>query len=1233
MANYIGVAQTVYFKAYNQETGALVSNDEAQMTAEIAINTNTSVPSTNAIAAMDSGQPGKYSLFVTSGEKTGAATSISITSTTPNVVVESISIYAVPGNTSGIDSNQVQIDGDATAAENNQKQWNGTGLLGDTFPFRQDQGSSIGGGTSGLRNYTSVNDNVLAPILTIPFVGVQTSGTFLDTQGVIGQEHVLDDDGGGNIDIVYQINVTGNRTGDIIDFSVNLDSNVNDGLIQVYNFQTTTWEGKYILDGAGGTTFTTDSFLLLPAHTGTGAELGNVYVRFTMTAQTNPTLTVFSLFCGAGANITAIGYGSGYITMDTNNGVSGTGEGVGTIDNPSNNMPDARTISENLNFKQFNVRAASLIVLDQDYVGFKFFGFSYSLDLNSKHIAGSSFESCQVVGNDDGVANGNVVSLFTQCQFLGNSLSRTTITNCGLQGTIGLTEAASYDVVDSISRPLGGTDPTWDFANSPGATELNIRRYSGAQTFASIGANGADKVVIEGFGRVTLLNSCIGGTASLRGHFEQDNQGAATVVIETANYDSDVEIGDVQKILGTQLSETVSGRLADNTSTFWDNAGNLTTEIVDNIDTGNIKQVLGTAIVESTPGRFAGNWDFFFNNNNLQTTKTVDDVGGGGGGSGDISSILGTPITESSPGRIANNWDFFFNNNDSQTLKVVDNVGTSVTVGPTRFYLVSRTLTASTEVGNVLNTGDRANGLDWTVVPSINNSGEYATMDFTMDPISTVAETLTIDFGLDAGGNRNVQLQVEDQTNPGTWINLVTINNTGGSVSTHNLILEPKDSDPATGLVRLRYFSTNINANDLIICSYTTAIGETDLGSVPSAAEIAIEVDLLQSANHGNGSWLGDVVSSTFISTVTSQTELNLSLGPIDDNLYNGFLIAIRSQTTGSIGYGYITNYIGVSRTIFLFSPLPFTVAVGDPCNIIANFPSVVAAYEDSDGGIHQYTPEAAQNIINYFNNDGQISARFLDETATKSDVTDSTSLIIGQGGAGPWGTADTSLLALESSVQSVLTTGGSGPWTSADTSLLALEATSQSILSTGGTGPWTTASVVGLALEATSQSILTTGGSGPWTTGAGTSTLTAQQVWEYVTRELTSAANITSDGAAIATTAGKINSVLVTEAISGTISTLDGLDTKLTNDHGAGSWEGATAAATAKEIMEYDLAGSDGAAPKNSLYTSIMAGLHSSTTATPNKLTIFQTDDLSVHAQFSLVTETDPDGINKVSN
>lgn len=96
----------------------------------------------------------------------------------------------------------------------------------------------------------------------------------------------------------------------------------------------------------------------------------------------------------------------------------------------------------------------------------------------------------------------------------------------------------------------------------------------------------------------------------------------------------------------------------------------------------------------------------------------------------------------------------------------------------------------------------------------------------------------------------------------------------------------------------------------------------------------------------------------------------------------------------------------------------------------------------------------------------------------------------------------------------------------------------------------------------------------------------------------------------------GSVGSVLGgIDTTLGTITTLDGLNNL-----------------SAQQVIEYNTAGSDGTAPKNSLYTMIHAGLHADS-GVAGTLTIYETDDTTVHQTFTLTVDDTADPITKVAN
>lgn len=148
--------------------------------------------------------------------------------------------------------------------------------------------------------------------------------------------------------------------------------------------------------------------------------------------------------------------------------------------------------------------------------------------------------------------------------------------------------------------------------------------------------------------------------------------------------------------------------------------------------------------------------------------------------------------------------------------------------------------------------------------------------------------------------------------------------------------------------------------------------------------------------------------------------------------------------------------------------------------------------------------------------------------------------------------------------------------------------------------------------------------------------TLTAQQVWEYATRALTDKAGFT---------------------LSGTITTLDALNTSLSSTHGADSWATATgfsthsaadvltafgtgdgltalvpptATAVADAVLARNVSNVEASAPEHSLCTVILGMLESSVSGTT--WTIKRSDGSTPHATKTVATDADADPITGVS-
>lgn len=88
----------------------------------------------------------------------------------------------------------------------------------------------------------------------------------------------------------------------------------------------------------------------------------------------------------------------------------------------------------------------------------------------------------------------------------------------------------------------------------------------------------------------------------------------------------------------------------------------------------------------------------------------------------------------------------------------------------------------------------------------------------------------------------------------------------------------------------------------------------------------------------GAGGTPPQLLQSTTIASLASQTSFTLTAGSADDDAYNNCVIVITDQTTGTQkAHGSISDYTGSSKTVTLAAdPGIFTMATGDTVDIIA---------------------------------------------------------------------------------------------------------------------------------------------------------------------------------------------------------------------------------------------------------------------------------------------------------
>ncbi len=284
------VAFRLYFWVYDVAGDLKGSLDTPD--SEIVKDDGAAADCTNEATAT-SGSPGRFYIDLTSTEMNADAVGYKLTTADSDVKPLTVDIY--PEEAGDIRVDVTQISGDSTAADNLESMFDGTGYPDETGPSSRSQVDGIGASSGGSRPFEATEDNTGGAIKGATFVGVETSGTFASTEAEDGTYHLIDDTGN-DIDIVYGFDVTGAFIATEVSFKGFLNGGNDDMLIQAYDFVGSDWETRVGLPGKNGSSNDVITAFLLSKHTGTGADLGKVYIRFEADGgMSNPDLNVDEL--------------------------------------------------------------------------------------------------------------------------------------------------------------------------------------------------------------------------------------------------------------------------------------------------------------------------------------------------------------------------------------------------------------------------------------------------------------------------------------------------------------------------------------------------------------------------------------------------------------------------------------------------------------------------------------------------------------------------------------------------------------------------------------------------------------------------------------------------------------------------------------------------------------------------------------------------------------------------
>lgn len=417
---------------------------------------------------------------------------------------------------------------------------NPTGFIGScklTPHATSAQVDAIGAASGGSVNIQATEDNTGGAIIDgITFVGsVQGATTFANTEAADGVYHDIDDTGN-DIDIVYGFSVGGGRTGGNIIFEGFVQGNGDEMKIKAFDHVGSDWEIIATIPGQNGTANIVLEPKLLLKHTGTGSELGKVYIRFDTDSTTPSNLSVDQLLVSAVNIGQSVGYANGQIWIDTVNGVAGTEAFVnGVADNPVNLIASAKSLSTSVGISDFHIINGSTITLAESTANESYFGDNWTLALGSQDVDGAYFQGAHV----SGIGTSATEVHFEGCDVATASVQIGHFDFCSFDGTVTHTLAGDYEYHNCYSNIAGVGAPI--FTKTAGqAITAEWRNWMDSITVSGLEAG--DSVTINGrLGTVTLNGA--DAAVEIRGSYKSivnNLTGSPTVNLDGAWQGSDI---------------------------------------------------------------------------------------------------------------------------------------------------------------------------------------------------------------------------------------------------------------------------------------------------------------------------------------------------------------------------------------------------------------------------------------------------------------------------------------------------------------------------------------------------------------------------------------------------------------------------------------------------------------------------------------------------------------------
>ncbi len=384
--------------------------------------------------------------------------------------------------------------------------------------------------------------NTPANASSVLTTGTTVSGDVTETEQLDGTYWQIED-AAGTLDMYFEFAISADGSPVSATMTGRLNGNNDDLDVFAWNWAGASWDQVGTLVGQGGNSDSPRTYNLFATHVGTGADLGEVRIRFFGTGLTNADLFVDQIFLSYAVITRSVGYALGAIWIDTVNGTAGTTSFInGTADNPSLTLADATTLSTNLGLHHFQIAPGSSITLAQAYTNFVFVGDDWTLALGGQDVTKSIFRGADV----NGVYTATGTVNFLDCDLNTITFAHCHAHNCALTGPFIFTGTGVTHLLDQCFSGIPGLDtPTLDL-NSVTGLRLNMRHYSGGVEIKNMIAG--NNMSFEGDGQIVINANCTGGLIAIRGSFDrEDNSGGAVTFADDPRYDVQ-QVRDAMKL-------------------------------------------------------------------------------------------------------------------------------------------------------------------------------------------------------------------------------------------------------------------------------------------------------------------------------------------------------------------------------------------------------------------------------------------------------------------------------------------------------------------------------------------------------------------------------------------------------------------------------------------------------------------------------------------------------------